>query len=308
LVLISQRRPAAPEQCKRTPENTLPPIRTAAGITRLGEQVVVHGRDLHGDCIEQSYVQHLLFCASGQPFDARTARVFEKLWIATAYADVRIWCNRIAAYMGSARVPPALSMCAALSACSGTAYGFGAMRAAYAVQLAIPEPLAEREAWLEAKLASRCVIAGYGRPIHNGDERIPVAFKTLAEAGLRAGPALRRAYWLHRRLQGAKGIEANIAAIWAAIAIDLGIAPTEYDEFMLLMFAPGYVAAYADQRSREPLTFLHGYQTTLPTAEPAPRPPSASGLRPAAARTLPEECRRGGSRDEGAAKRRCGGH
>ena len=236
---------------------------SSVGMVVLGQGVVVHGKDLHHDCLDQSFVQYLLFCVSGREVDSKIAKVFEELWIATAYPDVRIWCNRIAGYMGSARVPPALSMCAALSACNGTAYGFRAMAEAFCVQEQIPESTAARERWLSEQLTTRKVLAGYGRPIHDRDERVPVALKTLVDAGVRAGPALRRAFWLHKRLQQAKGICVNISAVWAAIAIDFGISKGHYEQFMLLMFAPGYAAAYADQRARRPLTFLRGHQTPL---------------------------------------------
>ena len=114
---------------------------------------------------------------------------------------------------------------------------------------------------MRAALAAGRLLPGYGRPVHGHDERIAVALENLRDAGLRAGPALARAFWLHRRLGRAKGIEMNIAALWAAVAIDFGITAREYDAFMLLMFAPGYAAVYADQRARPPLAFLAGYQT-----------------------------------------------
>ena len=55
----------------------------------------------------------------------------------------------------------------------------------------------------------------------------------------------------------------NIAGVWAALAIDFGIDRREYEAFMLLMFAPGYMAVYAEWRRRAPLAFLTGYQTPL---------------------------------------------
>jgi len=245
-----------------TDARPLPELRARAGIAMLGTQVLVHGKDLHHDCLDQSFVQYMLFSVTGRVFEARIARVFERLWISTGYPDARIWCNRIAGYLGSARVDPGLSMSAALAATNSVTYGFRALRLAYDVQASIPEELGARELWLAGALARRTVLAGYGRPVHRHDERIAAALKILADAGLRAGPTLRRAHWLHRRLSDAKGIEMNISALWAALALDFGIARQEYEGFMLLMFTPGYAAVYQDQRSRPPFAFLAGHQTT----------------------------------------------
>jgi citrate synthase len=244
-----------------------PEIRSRVGIARLGCHVVVHGKDLHGECLELGFVHYLLFCVTGRAFDPVCVGVLERLWVATGYPDARIWCNRVAAYLGSARVDPGLALSAALAASNSTAYGFRAMSAAYAVQAEIPDELAARERWLQNRLEDTHVqqrhLAGYGRPAQGSDERIAVALDSLARAGLPAGPALKRAFWLDRALDARKGIQANIAAVWAALAIDFGISRREYEAFMLLMFTPGYMAVYAEWRARPPLEFLFGHRTQV---------------------------------------------
>jgi hypothetical protein len=114
-----------------------------------------------------------------------------------------------------------------------------------------------REQWLAEQLAHKRILSGYGRPIHRHDERFAVALRILAEAG----PNLRRAYWVHRQLIEQKGISMNFGAILAAICIDFGIGRAEFDACVLLMFTPGYLGVYADQRARPPLAFLAGLQT-----------------------------------------------
>lgn len=245
-------------------ERDLPWIRASAGIAILGRQVIVHGRDLHHECLDLSFVHYLLFCVCGRRFDERRARVLEELWVSTGYPDARIWCNRIAAYLGSARVDPALAMSAALAASDSIAYGFRAVVQAFDVQGSIPEDAEERRCWLERQFGAKRVLHGYGRPIHGRDERIAVGLRSMVSAGLPAGPALQRAFWLHDRLREAKGIEMNVAALWGAIAIDFGLQRHEYEQFMTLMFAPGYAAAYADQRTRPAMTFLAGHQSSTP--------------------------------------------
>lgn len=236
-------------------------IHAKAGVLRFGTQVVVHGKDLHSDCRDLGFVHYLLFSITGRTFEPAVVRVLEQAWVSTGYPDARIWCNRIAGYLGSARVDPGFAMSACIAASNSFAYGFKAMSLAYGVQCEIPAELDERDVWLERALAARRVLHGYGRPQHGHDERIVVALESLADAGLRAGPQLARCFWLHAELQRAKGIEMNVAALWAALAIDFGIERRHYEQFMLLMFAPGYAAVYADQRERPPFAFLAGHQT-----------------------------------------------
>lgn len=238
-----------------------PALTGSSGIAVLGRQAIVNGKDLHAECMQLSFVGYALFCVTGRVLPASQTRALEEYWIATGYGDPRIWCNRIAGYLASARVEPGLALSAAIAASNSMAYGFGAMRAAYRVQSSIPEPLPERSAWLEGSVAEQRVLHGYGRPIHGHDERIAAALKTLARQGLRAGPALRRAFWLDAQLREHKGIEMNIAGLWAASAIDFGLSEPEYAQLMLLVFVPGYMAVYADQRRRPALSFLHEHQS-----------------------------------------------
>lgn len=240
-----------------------PELRTRAGIALLGSRVAVHGSDLHAECLELGFVHYLLFCVTGRRFDPAVVRVLEQLWVSTGYPDARIWCNRVAGYMGSARVDPALALAAALAATNSVTYGFQALRLAYRVQVAIPEPMAERRAWFDAVLAERRLLHGYGRPVHGHDERVDVALESLAGAGLQAGPALRRAFWLERRLTERKGLELNIAAVFGALAIDFGLDEREYCAFMLLELTPGYMAVYAEQRQRPALEFLRGWHSDV---------------------------------------------
>jgi citrate synthase len=219
------------------------------------------------------FLPYLYFCISGVELDARRARVLERLWIGTGYPDPRIWCNRVAGYLGSARVDPALALCAALAASNSQLYGFGALARAYLVQTTIPEDLATRSTWLEEQLRCHTKFAGYGRPISGSDERILAGFSALAEEGLVAGSALRRADWLHQQLKRLKGVEMNAAALWAAVCIDFEMNYQDFTQFHLLMFVPGYMAVYGEQRSRPPLTFLHCADANDPT--PCERPEAA---------------------------------
>ena len=236
-------------------------MRSSAGIAELGERVIVRGHDLHRDCMGLSFVGYALFCATGLMLPPAQVRVLEELWIATGYPDARIWCNRIVAYLASMRVDPGLAVSAGTAACNSMGYGFGAMQAAYDVQQAIPADSDQREQWLLDVQERGQLLYGYGRPIHSRDERVAVALRSLRDAGLRAGKHLKRAFWLDGRLRAEKGVGLNISAVWAAVAIDFGLDRAGYTQFMVLMFTPGFMAVYADQRGREAGSFLPGHQT-----------------------------------------------
>jgi citrate synthase len=238
-----------------------PSLRSSSGIALFGDRVVVWGKDLHAECLGMSFVHYYLFCATGRWFDAERARVLERLWISTGYPDARLWCNRIAGYLGSARVDPALAVSAALAASNSSAYGFRALKMAYGLQREIPEELTQREQWVSEQLKQKRRLVGYGRPVKGEDERLAATYRILAEQQIQAGPALRRAYWLGKQLSRAKGVEMNVTAAWSAVCIDFGMTCDEFEAFMLLMLAPGYIAVYVDQRRREPLSFLSGYQS-----------------------------------------------
>ena len=236
-------------------------LRGSSGIVLLGRQVVVQGKDVHHECMDQTFVGYTFLSVTGRTLPKAQARVLEEYWIATGYADPRIWCNRIAGYLGSARVDPGLSLSAATAACESLGYGFGAMRAAYRVVKQIPNDRDERTTWLDAQLAKSAVLHGYGRPIYGRDERIATALRSLERHGLRAGPALKRAFWLDGELRKRKDIAMNIAGLWAATAMDFGLDEREFGGFFLLMLAPGYMAVYADQRRRTPMSFLPEHQS-----------------------------------------------
>lgn len=240
-----------------------PRLAVSAGIAEFGNRVVVWGKDLHGECLNMSFVHYCLFCSTSRWFDAARARVWERLWISTGYPDARLWCNRVAGYLGSARVAPGFALSAAIAASNSVEYGFRALSNAYALQREIPEALAQRKRWFARQLARHRRLAGYGRPVRGHDERLNATFRILAEEGYRAGAALKRADWVDLQLRSHKGIEMNVAGAWAAIAIDFEMSHSEFERFMLLMLVPGYLAVYTDQSERPPMQFLAGYQSPI---------------------------------------------
>ena len=70
------------------PKNHTRSIRTRAGMVLLGQQVVVHGKDLHHDCLELGFVHYLLFAVTGRTFEPVHVRVLEQLGRIAPEADL----------------------------------------------------------------------------------------------------------------------------------------------------------------------------------------------------------------------------
>src|SRR5262245_61408984 len=98
---LSRRRWALTSDRKETgaprPDQVM--LRGSSGIVLLGKQVVVQGKDVHHECMQESFVGYTFLSVTGRTLPKAQARVLEEYWIATGYADPRIWCNRIAGYL-----------------------------------------------------------------------------------------------------------------------------------------------------------------------------------------------------------------
>jgi len=94
-------------------------------------------------------------------------------------------------------------------------------------------------------------IAGYGRPLASGDERI-VPIMTLARSlGLDDGPNVRLAFAVDEfLLAGRWRLRMNYGAIAAALCADLGLSSREYYLFMFPAFLAGMPPCYIESAQR----------------------------------------------------------
>ena len=90
-------------------------------------------------------------------------------------------------------------------------------------------------------------IAGYGRPIVSGDERIAPMMTLLREQGLADGPYLKLAFELEKiLLEGRWRLHMNYGALVAALGADFGLSPQEYYQFMIPAFLAGMPPCYLE--------------------------------------------------------------
>jgi hypothetical protein len=172
----------------------------------------------------------------------------------TSYPDPRIWNNRVAALAGTARSTGNLGMSAAIAVSEASIYGRGIdIRAANFLTRA-------RRSLDEGAALGDCVraefdryrgIAGYGRPIASGDERIAPTMALAHEIGVDGGRHVRLAHDVEQFLhQGRWRWRMNYGALAAALACDLGLSPREYYHFMFPAFLAGMSPCFIEASER----------------------------------------------------------
>ena len=94
-------------------------------------------------------------------------------------------------------------------------------------------------------------IAGYGRPLINGDERIQPMLALAQSLGLDQGPYLHLALAIEEfLLAGRWRMKMNYGGLAAALAADLGLAPREYHLFVFPAFLAGMQPCFIEASER----------------------------------------------------------
>jgi hypothetical protein len=207
---------------------------------------------------------------------AAEIRLMHALWVHTSYPDARIWNNRVAALAGSSRSNGNLGMAAALAVSEAHIYGRGNEAQAVAFFLRAGRSM-DHGATLEDCLAEEMRlhgrIAGYGRPLLDGDERIAPTMALADSLGLGAGPHVRLAFEIDRHFaERGKPLRMNYGALVCAFGADLGFTPEQFSLFMFPSFLAGMPPVYLDARSQPEGTLLPLPCEALRYEGPAPRP------------------------------------
>lgn len=230
--------------------DTVGRLKTRMGACFVGQRAVFRGNDLHHDLKDMDWVALYVFGITGRRFEPRQLELMHAIWTCTSYPDARIWNNRVAALAGSARSTGNLAMAAALAVSEASIYGRGIDIRAADFFLRARRALAEGgtlEASVRAELQAHRSIAGYGRPIANGDERIAPMMALARELGLADGPHLALAFEVERfLLAGRWRWRMNYGALVAALGADLGLSAREYYHFMFPAFLAGMPPCYVE--------------------------------------------------------------
>lgn len=219
-----------------------------------GSHVIFRGHDLHTDLKDMDWVELYVFGITGRRFTKPQLRLMHSIWTYTSYPDVRLWNNRVAALAGSARSTGNLGIAAALAVSEASIYGRGIdMRAIDFLlrtrkKMEAGNDLAE---CIRQELEARRSIAGYGRPLINGDERNRHMLALAQELGLDQGPYLQLAFAIEEAmLAGRLRMKMNYAGMAAALLADIGLTPREYYLFLFPAFLAGMPPGYIEAAER----------------------------------------------------------
>lgn len=223
---------------------------TNAGGFIPGERAVFRGHDLHTTLKDLDWLELYLFGITGRRFTPQQMKVLHAIWTYTSYPDARLWNNRVAALAGTARSTGNLGIAAALAVSEAQIYGRGIdLRASeFLLRAKINvDSGADLTELVRAELKQQRGIAGYGRPITSGDERIAPMMSLVREQGLGSGDYLKLAFEIEKiLLAGRWRLHINYGGLAAALAIDFGLSPSEYYFFVIPAFLAGMPPCYLE--------------------------------------------------------------
>lgn len=224
---------------------------TKMGAAFPGGKVVLRGNDLFELTKDLSWMQLLLFGITGRKFTRTQSKLFEGIWkISTSYPEPRVWNNRIAELAGTTRSTGSLGISAAIAASEAVIYGQGPMvwimdfllRADKMLQRGEELPIIIKN---EINTYSR--IYGFGRPVMEGDERIPPLMELARNLNFADGKFVKLVFEIAKILKnGPKKLEMNVAALDAALCADQGLNVREFYYFMIYSFTAGMPVCHID--------------------------------------------------------------
>ncbi|HVL74833.1 MAG TPA: hypothetical protein VM406_02355 [Noviherbaspirillum sp.] len=230
-------------------------LRSRMGAFFPGTHVIFRGHDLHTELKDMDWVELYVFGITGRRFTSPQLRLLHAIWTTTSYPDGRIWNNRVAGLAGSVRSTGNLGMAAALAVSEASIYGRGIDKRAidFLIRTRQRVEAGERlEQCVREELDAHRSIAGYGRPVVNGDERNPHMLALCRDLGLDQGAYLELALQIeHVLLEGRWRMKMNYGGLAAALCADLGLSPREYYLFMFPAFLAGMPPCYIEASDRE---------------------------------------------------------
>lgn len=229
-------------------------LKSRMGTFYPGSHVIFRGHDLHTDLKDMDWVELYLFGITGRRFTREQLRLMHSIWTYTSYPDVRLWNNRVAALAGSSRSTGNLGIAAALAVSEASIYGRGIDMRAIDFLIRTRRKVDEGGDLAECirqELESQRSIAGYGRPLINGDERNRHMLALARELDLDRGPHLSLAVAIEEVLfAGRWRMKMNYAGLVAGLVADIGFSPREYYLFLFPAFLAGMPPGYIEAADR----------------------------------------------------------
>lgn len=176
----------------------------------------------------RSFFQVTVYAITGIELSASDAEMLERIGVANVAADHRAWpltvTRRVAGHGGDLCASVVAGAAVMASPLIGSTAGAGAARLLRRVEAAVArgESLASV---LDAMLARRETLLGFGRPVMGPDERVAPVQEAMRAHGRGDGAQVRLLRDIEAHLVARKGIRSNVAAWVAAVMGDLGFTP-----------------------------------------------------------------------------------
>lgn len=229
-------------------------LKSRMGTFYPGSHVIFRGHDLHTDLKDMDWVELYVFGITNRRFSKEQLRLMHSIWTYTSYPDVRLWNNRVAALAGSSRSTGNLGVAAALAVSEASIYGRGIDMRAIDFLIRTRQQVeegADLTGCIRQELDTHRSIAGYGRPLINGDERNQHMLALANSLGLDQGPYLRLAITIEETLfSGRWRMKMNYAGLVAALIADIGFSPREYYLFLFPAFLAGMQPCFIEASDR----------------------------------------------------------
>jgi hypothetical protein len=263
------------------------------GKAFVGSRAVFRGHDLHADLHDMSWMELYIFGITGRRFPPQHIRLMNAFWVCTSYPEPRVWNNRVAALAGTTRSTGNLAIAAATAVSEASIYGRGIDVRAIDFLLRAREAVDRGESLyhvVASELKERRGIAGYGRPIANGDERIAPLMSLVRELGMDQGSHLKLAFEIEQvLLTGRWRWRMNYASLCAALSADMGMSVQEYYLFGVPAFLAGMHPCFIEasenpEASLFPMTCGHvqyegvAKRAWIPTGSSAGHPEPGAAL------------------------------
>ncbi len=230
---------------------------TSAGAAFPGERAVFRGRDIHAEVMHDTSWLQLQAYGAGAELTTDQAALLDTFWVNTSYPDARVWNNRVASLAGSMRSTSALALSAAHAVSEASIFGrridwkaitflqrvMDGVRAGQSIQECVDE-----------HLRTQGKIAGYGRPLHNGDERIPAMMAEAEKYRLHDGAFVRLAFEIEEYLATTgKPLAINASALVCAFGLDFGMTPRQWTIMLYPVFLAGMTPCYLEALEDKPI-------------------------------------------------------
>lgn len=230
-------------------------LKSHMGTFYPGSHVIFRGHDLHTDLKDMDWVELYVFGITNRRFSTEQLRLMHSIWTYTSYPDVRLWNNRVAALAGSSRSTGTLGMAAAMAISEATIYGRGIDMRAFDFLIRTRQKTEAGGDLAECiceELDTHRSVAGYGRPLINGDERNQHMLSLAKQLGLDQGPYLQLAMRIEETMLASRlRMKMNYAGLVAALIADIGLTPQEYYLYSFPAFLAGMPPCFIEATERQ---------------------------------------------------------